>query len=106
MSTKDSDGQEARMMKSKVRKMIAQNQELLSMIKENMDVEEWVQNKIVLASHNIDSVYDYMKYSSDPVESESVEDPDSVTITLGLEETIKYSDEVIEISLTDSSLDA
>ena len=105
MIIKDGEGQEARMIKAKVRKMIAQNQELLSMIKENMDVEEWAQNKIVLASHNIDAVYDYMKYSSDPVDTELEEDSDSVTITLAVEEEIDSSD-VIEISLTDNSLDA
>jgi len=105
MIIKDSEGQEARMIKAKVRKMIAQNQELLSMIKENMDVEEWVQNKIVLASHNIDAIYDYMKYSSDSVETQLEENSDSVTITLALEEEIDSSD-VIEISLTDNSLDA
>ena len=54
--------EESGMIRSNLYTMSKQAQEMHDMIGMNDDLDEWVQEKIAVASSMIDSVYDYLTY--------------------------------------------
>lgn len=58
----DVEDYEADMFKGHLFTMAKQAAELNEMISEQEDIEEWVQEKIAVAAHALDTVYDYLVY--------------------------------------------
>lgn len=58
----DVEDYEADMFKGHLFTMAKQAADLNEMISEQEDIEEWVQEKIAVAAHALDTVYDYLVY--------------------------------------------
>jgi len=58
----DDEDYEADMFKGNLFTMARQAADLNEMISEQEDIEEWVQEKIAVAAHALDTVYDYLVY--------------------------------------------
>lgn len=60
---------EGYMIRTQLRKMSAQAQELLSMIKDDEQFPSWMQSKMTLATEYMDGIYDFYKYSDYTISS-------------------------------------
>lgn len=54
---------EGRMIRTQLRRMAAEANELLGMIEDEDQFPAWMQSKMTLASQYLDTAYDYYKYS-------------------------------------------
>ena len=72
----DVEDYEADMFKGHLYTLAKQAHQLNEIISEHEDIEEWVQEKIAVASNMLDTVYDYMMYqkSKDEERNEIVVD--------------------------------
>lgn len=61
---------EGYMIKTQLRRMAAQSQELIEAIDNNEQFPSWIQSKVTLASEYMDSVYDFYNYSDYSIVSE------------------------------------
>ena len=68
VSTSTNEEQEAGMYKQKLQDIIKNATEIDSMLKDEEDLEAWVQDKITIANHNMDAILSYMKGSKEKPE--------------------------------------
>ena len=61
---------EGYMIKTQLRRMAAQSQELIASIDNKEQFPSWIQSKVTLASEYMDSVYDFYNYSDYSIVSE------------------------------------
>lgn len=66
----DVEDYEADMFKGHLYTMAKQAHQLNEIISEEEDIEEWVQEKIAVASQMLDTVYDYLMYQKSKEEEE------------------------------------
>jgi hypothetical protein len=62
--TKDPDGYEGRMAKVNLSKICEYAETLMQIIKDDQNLEPWVQEKIAVAASMMDSVGHYMEYGA------------------------------------------
>ena len=87
---------EGYMVRTQLRRMSSQSQELLILVKDEDQFPSWMQSKITLASEYMDGFYDYYKYSDQAMmkieesedeelesEDEELESEDSMQVTIG-----------------------
>lgn len=72
--------EEAEMVHANLKQIIAQAKELHDLMLGVDDVEEWVQEKIAVAAHDIESILGYVKFYEElgEEEEESMEDEESM----------------------------
>jgi hypothetical protein len=66
--------EEAEMVHANLKQIIAQAKELHDLMLGVDDVEEWVQEKIAVAAHDIESILGYVKFYEELGEEEEMED--------------------------------
>jgi len=67
---------EGYMIKTQLRRMAAQSQDLINSIDNNEQFPSWIQSKVTLASEYMDSVYDFYNYSDYSIVSEETDNKD------------------------------
>lgn len=81
---------EGYMVRTQLRRMKAQAEELISLIKVDEQFPAWMQAKVTLASEYMDGVYDFYKYSDYSITADREDDNDEDDDNESLEEEVMY----------------
>ena len=90
---------EGYMVRTQLRRIASQAQELLMLTKDEEQFPAWMQSKMTLASEYIDGFYDFYKYSDYSIMTTSeVEDSEEVD---DMEDTTESEDDDTEVTIGD-----